>query len=171
MGLKIVITGPESTGKSQLTRLLAALFDAPFALEFARSFLEQLGRPYEQKDLLSIAKGQTLWNTPPKDAPLFFCDTDLLNIKIWSNFKYKTCAPEILELIPQQKPALYLLCDVDLPWESDPLREHPHQRKLLFDWHLKAVQQSGVPYQIVSGVGDTRLQQAQAFVRNFLMGH
>lgn len=169
MGVKIVVTGPESTGKSVLTQQLAAHFNAPFALEFARGFLEQLGRPYQPQDLLTIAAGQTQWNTPPSNAPLFFCDTDLLNIKIWSTFKYQFCDAAILEQIPQQQPDLYLLCDVDLPWEADPLREHPHQRQLLFEKHLEAVQQSGVPYKIVSGMGESRFKQAQAFVKQFLM--
>jgi nicotinamide riboside kinase len=167
MAIKVVITGPESTGKSALTMHLAQTFDAPYALEFARSYLEQLGRPYSQTDLLAIAQGQTLWNTPPAGADLFFCDTDLLNIQIWSHFKFGFCDAAITAAATQQLPTLYLLCDVDLPWEADPLREHPHQRKLLFDLHLRAVAATGIPFKIISGIGPKRLKAAEDAVRGF----
>lgn len=168
MAVKIVVTGPESTGKSALTKHLAQVFNAPYALEFGRAYLEQLGRPYVQADLKAIAQGQTTWNTPPASANLFFCDTDLLNIKIWSTFKYGHCDAEISAAVCQQKPALYLLCAVDLPWEQDPLREHPNQRKLLFDLHFEAVKAAGVPHKIITGIGTHRWKHAVQVVREFL---
>jgi nicotinamide riboside kinase len=163
---KIVVIGPESTGKSSLTEQLANQFDCPMVEEYARSYIDQLNRPYEKEDLLEIARGQ-IHNEDRfqnMQAPFLFCDTDLRVIKIWSQVKYQDVHPWILYQIGQRKYHGYLLTDIDLPWEPDPQREHPRYRKQLFKMYQEELEMSGIPFTIISGSGDQRLQQSVKFI-------
>lgn len=161
---KIVITGPESTGKTTLARQLADHFNVQPVPEFARSFLEQLGRPYMESDLVDIAKGQLALSQKPeyKKEPVQICDTGFLVLKIWSEFKYGRCHPWILEQFQLERPDLYLLCDIDLSWSFDPFRENPHQsdREELMNRYLSQLEMTGMPYEIVSGQGEERFKNA-----------
>ncbi len=167
----ISITGPESTGKSTLAKELATHFQVPWVPEYARTYLENLKRPYGYKDLLPIAKGQiTSRDQHLQNANKYlFCDTDLQVIKVWSLYKYKQVHPWIEEKL-KDLPHLYLLMDIDLPWEEDPQREHPDPevRKFLFEWYLSLVQESGVPYAIIQGDQRQRLQLALNAISNYL---
>ncbi len=159
---RIAVTGPESTGKSLLTEQLARHYNTVWVPEFARSYLEKLGRPYDEDDILKIAQGQ-VWaeqEMEPKACRYFFCDTELIVTKIWSEVKYKRCDPWILRGIREQQFNLYLLCDIDLPWEFDPLREHPHMRSNLFDLYQNELTVRNLPYAIIRGVGPVRLENA-----------
>lgn len=89
-----------------------------------------------------------------------FCDTDLLVTKVWSEFKYGKCDPWILEQVNIHRYDLYLLCDIDLPWQDDPLREHPDKRKELFDIYHRHLLEMKVDFVIVAGIGDRRLENA-----------
>lgn len=150
---RIAIVGPECTGKTDLARFLADHFKTVWVPEFAREYLENLGRPYEQADLIKIARGQVQReNAIAQHATRFvFCDTTLLVIKIWSEFKYNACDPEILHLMQQQNYDLHLLTDIDLPWEDDPLREHPHKRQELFDLYKAELKKANISFQIIRG--------------------
>ena len=55
---KIVVLGPESTGKSTLCAALAAHYQTIWTPEYARAFLSKNGTKYTYDDLLTIAKGQ-----------------------------------------------------------------------------------------------------------------
>ncbi len=160
----ISIIGPESTGKSTLARDLAVHFGEPWVPEYARTYIENLNRPYTFEDLLSIAKGQlNLQDQLHRSAKNYlFCDTDLQVIKVWSLFKYKQLHPWIETKLKTRLPHLYLLTDIDLPWEEDPQREHPDPktRKFLYDWYLDLIQQTGIPYAIVSGNPTQRIQKS-----------
>ena len=95
---KVIVTGPESSGKSTLCKALSIHFKIPYSKEFARVFLDQLGRNYIKDDLLKIAKGQL---NSEENAEVL--DTDLITIKIWSKYKYGSCHKWILEQIERQK--------------------------------------------------------------------
>lgn len=150
---RIAIVGPESTGKTDLARFLAGHYQTTWVPEFARVYLENLHRPYTKDDLLIIARGQIQSeNALAKKANrLLFCDTNLVVIKIWSEFKYHTCDPEILTLMNDQKYDLHLLMDVDLPWEDDPLREHPDKRQELFDLYKAELENTQTNFTIIRG--------------------
>lgn len=132
---RISITGPESTGKSTLSRALAERLETVWVPEFAREYLESIGRPYQEKDLLQIAKGQlALEDKFMKEANNFLiCDTDLLVVKIWSEHKYGRCHPWILEKLNERKYDLFILTYIDIPWEDDPLRENPDLREYFYE--------------------------------------
>lgn len=158
----IVITGPESTGKSALTQALAKHYQAPLVPEVARTFLQELDRPYKASDVLTIAKRQqtTEDELAQSASNLLFCDTDLRVCRIWMDFKYGEAAPWINQQIARQNRFFYLLCDIDLPWTYDPLREHPDQRKELFNIHQEDLQRDGCNFGLVSGKGEQRIQRA-----------
>jgi NadR type nicotinamide-nucleotide adenylyltransferase len=164
--LRIAVTGPESTGKSQLASELAGHFNTVFVPEFARGYIDRLDRPYNQQDILEIAKGQIREEKEmlPQAARILFCDTELIVTRIWSEVKYAACDPWILQGIRENKYDLYLLCNIDLPWENDPQREHPHMREKLFGLYVKALTEYGFPFRVVSGSGKERLVNAVRYV-------
>ena len=96
----IIITGPESSGKTTLSQGIAARLNTTYTTEYARKFLETLNREYTQEDLISIAKGQ-LQNERKNRNSIAIHDTDLITVKIWSEFKYNSCHPWIIEKIEQ----------------------------------------------------------------------
>ena len=163
---KFVVIGPESTGKTVLTKQLAEHYRCPMVEEFARSYIDQLDRPYEKDDLLQIARGQVNLEDHYHefDDPYLFCDTDLRVIKVWSQFKYQDVHPWILHQIATRRYHGYLLTAIDLPWKPDPQREHPQQRQQLFDIYQTEIASSGLPFAIISGIGQERFDQAVAFI-------
>ena len=136
---RIAITGPESTGKSELSIKLADHFSTIFVSEYSREYLRNRGANYTIEDVLNIAKGQL--NAEERVAykanKLLFCDTDMLVAKIWCNEVFNECPEWIENKVIEHKYDLYLLCYPDLEWESDPLRENPNNREYLYEQYLK----------------------------------
>ncbi len=160
---RIVITGPESTGKSTLSRRLAAHFGAGLVPEYARGYLESLERPYREADILHIGREQ--WRRQQtvarRSAGWCVCDTGFLVLKVWSEFIFGRCDPWIQRMLENHPPALYVLCDIDLPWQPDPLREHPDRRTELRDIYLAELEVLGHRWTRIQGVREgERLQQA-----------
>jgi NadR type nicotinamide-nucleotide adenylyltransferase len=160
--LKIAITGPESTGKSSLAEQLAHHYQAVWVPEYARGYIDSLSRPYDQQDILLIAKGQVKAEKAfyKKAGTFLFCDTELIVTKIWSEVRYNHCHEWILKKIVENNYDLYLLCNIDLPWENDPQREHPDKREYLFNLYQKELNVHAFPYFVISGFGKERLNNA-----------
>lgn len=169
---KIVILGPESTGKSTLTQSLAAHFSEPWVKEYAREYLEALNRPYDYSDLLEIAKGQiALENEMESSAEnLLFCDTNLQVIEVWSQHKFGKTDPWILDNLQNRRYDYFLLTDIDIPWQDDPQREHPEpeMREYFFDLYFQKIEATKTPYAIVSGPPERRLEMALEKIQNLL---
>jgi len=127
----ILITGPESSGKTTLASHLAEKFALPVLEEHARNYLEEKGAEYNQSTLLNIAQEHSNNFEAADKTKLLIMDTYLINIKIWSLEKYSECDPWVLNKLKTFKPALVLLCQPDIPWEADPLRENPKDRDRL----------------------------------------
>jgi NadR type nicotinamide-nucleotide adenylyltransferase len=168
--IKIAITGPESTGKSLLAEQLADHYKTVWIPEFARVYLSKIARLYNYDDILAIAKGQlrSAEAILPMATKICFSDTELLVTKIWCDVKYGKCHPWISENLKKQDFDLYLLMDIDLPWEFDPLREHPHQRRFLFDLYKNELDKFAFNYRVISGVGEERLKNALEFVEEII---
>jgi NadR type nicotinamide-nucleotide adenylyltransferase len=166
---KIAITGPESTGKSTLARKLAEHYKTLWVPEYARTYIDQLDRPYEQHDLNQIAKGQIFHENEfiSKSNKFMFCDTELTVLKIWSAYKYGNVDSYILSEYKNSSYDLYLLLDIDLPWEYDSQRENPDQRKYFFDWFEKELRLKGANYQIINGNADERLENACRAIEHY----
>ncbi len=164
---RIAIVGPECTGKTSLATQLASICKTTWVPEFARTFLENLGRPYVASDLLDIAKGQVqLEDDLALTADqLLICDTNLLVIKIWSEFKYNTCDLWIRENVINRNYDLYFLTNIDMPWVEDPQRENPEQREELFGLYKNALDNMHVNYLVLSGNEEERLVKALAAIK------
>ena len=149
---KIIVTGPESSGKTTLCKALSEHYDLTYIKEYAREYLTDLGRDYTQEDLLKISKEQL---ESENNSQLL--DTDLITIKIWSKYKYGSCDNWILTQIKKQKSEnrFYLLCKPDIPWEADPLRENPTNRNELFEIYKKELEALEHDYFIVEGENRT----------------
>lgn len=167
--IKVGIVGPESTGKSELSRKLALHFNSTWVKEYAREYLENLNRDYEYSDLKIIAKGQVKSEeTQSKKNPdCLFCDTTLMVIKVWSDFKYHKTDEWILKKYAEIQYDFYLLCDIDVPWQPDPLREHPNSRLELMNIYKDELKKTNTPYAIVSGIDSNRLKNAIKEVNRF----
>lgn len=167
---RIAITGPESTGKSILAHQLADHFETAWVPEFAREYIDQLGRPYKESDILTIAQGQLkmekererelIATTRSAGEQYLFCDTEGLVTKIWSDVKFGRCDPWILHQIETSPYDLYLLCYIDIPWEYDPQREHPEMREQLFTMYHNELLERNLNFRVVSGLGEDRLKNA-----------
>lgn len=169
---KAVIIGPESTGKSTLAKNLADYFGCLWVPEFAREFLEKLDRPYRYDDLLDIAKGQISFENElsQKSKELLVCDTDLNVIKVWSEHRFGKVDPWIINMITKRKYDLYLLTDIDIPWQDDPQREHPQpeMREHFFEIYRSLLLDSGVPFCVISGKDDFRKSKSIDFIKKTL---
>lgn len=162
---KIVIVGPESTGKSTLSAQLAAHYKTVWCPEFAREYLMEKGKNYSYDDLLNIAHGQLeLENTMITEARdnFYFIDTDMYVMKVWCEVAFEKCHTWILKQIASRQYDLYLVCNVDLPWVKDELREYPDlaTRKKIFKMYKDLAITSGTPWAEISGDYGQRLQMA-----------
>jgi NadR type nicotinamide-nucleotide adenylyltransferase len=167
---KVVVLGPECTGKSELSEFLARQFKTTWVKEFAREYLTNLPGSYVAQDLLEIAKGQLTSEDAlaARANKVLICDTNLYVIKIWSLFKYGYCDPEILTSVSTRQYDLYLLTYIDIPWEADPQREHPGQREKLYNLYLKEMQNQTVPFIEVKGTREERRHLATKAIINLL---
>ncbi|RTE66352.1 ATPase [Amphritea opalescens] len=172
--MRIVLTGAESSGKSTLAEQLSLVLNIPFAPEYARIYLEQNGPDYDLAQLthLSVLHQAYQQTQVPLEAPLGIYDTDLINYKIWAEVVFGVCPRQIREAAAQESDHVYLLCNPDLPWEPDPLRENPRadEREWLYQRHLSEIQRLNRRYEVVEGVGEQRLINAQAAFEQLLLG-
>lgn len=181
---KIVIIGPESTGKSTLCEQLAQHYDTMWCPEFAREYLLANGINYEYDDLLTIAKGQLaledeyVTTLERNSLPMleagghlpFFIDTDMYVAKVWCEFVFCKCHRFILDEIIKREYDGYLLCNIDLPWVEDELREYPdiQTRKKLYNIYKDIMTNQQLPWVDISGDHEQRLQKAILLVDRLL---
>ena len=165
--IRIVLSGPESSGKSTLAAALAARFNMPLAPEYARVHLEA-GKPYPQTahDLTELARQHLAWQRQhvPDDAACGIFDTDMLNYFIWADVAFGQVPEEIQHWLAAETHHIHLLCKPDLPWQDDPLREFPDlvKRQALFDRHVLELEQRGIRHFVIHGEGDARLAVAES---------
>lgn len=151
-----------------LAERLAGHFNTAWVPEYAREYIDNLARPYNEEDILEIARGQMEREERMAVASgkALFCDTELIVTKIWSEVKYGRCHPWILEQIEKHRYDLYLLCYIDIPWESDPQREHPHMRERLFTLYYEELLERKFPFVVIKGLGEERLLNAVRQIGN-----
>ena len=164
-GQKIVVIGPESTGKSTLCEMLAAHFQTQWVPEYAREYLVEHGMNYTFSDLLTIAKGQLAQEekiAAEMEEGLLFIDTDMYVMKVWCEFVFNQCHQWIIDQIALRRYDFYLLCNTDLPWAPDPLREYPdlESREELFHIYKDLLQNQSTPWVEITGGASGRLPQA-----------
>jgi NadR type nicotinamide-nucleotide adenylyltransferase len=159
---KIVLTGPESSGKTTLAELLAEYYQTLWVPEYARFYVEHLGRPYTELDLLNVAKEQIRQEdiVAGQVSNVLICDTDLITIKIWQQEKFGGTFLWLNQEIAKRHYDVYLLCHPDMPWEADPLRENPDDRYRLLEVYRKELRSLGKTIIEISGTLEERLRQA-----------
>lgn len=168
--LKIAVVGPESTGKSTMSAYLANHYHTVWVPEYARGYCEKLTAPPTIEDEVNMFYGQIALEKEilPQANGILICDTTFITVKIWSDAFFGCTPQEVLDELPLHPYDLYLLLDIDLPWQDDPLRDFPNQREYFMDiWHreLKAL---NARYAVVSGQGQTRYDSAVAVIDGFL---
>lgn len=193
---KIVVLGPESTGKSTLCAMLAQHYETLWCPEFAREYLLTNGKKYSFEDLEIIAKGQlaledemtrqfmkewtkidhqtfinthinkTIYHPPP-----IFIDTDMHVMKVWCEYVFGKCHQFILDEIVAREYDLFLLCNIDLPWVKDELREYPDEqpRKELFHIYQDLLINQSTPWKIIEGTEEQRFLSAVKVVDEMLL--
>jgi NadR type nicotinamide-nucleotide adenylyltransferase len=169
--LKIAITGPESTGKSTLACTLADHYQTLWVPEYAREYLDKLNRPYTFNDVEKIAREQIALEDKlrSEEKKVLICDTELIVIKIWMEYKYQLVPDWIVSEIKNRKYDVYLLCNIDIPWEPDPLRENPELREFFFNWFKKEINEIKGNYIIISGNQQQRTQIATNAIDQLLV--
>lgn len=173
---KVVIIGPESTGKSTLAEMLAKAFQTYCVPEYAREYLLQHGTNYQFEDLRKIREGQLaledrMINRAINDNKEFlFIDTDMQVIRVWSEFVFNRCDSTTLNEIVKREYDLYLLCNTDLPWVKDELREYPDEgtRIKLFQHYKDILINQDIPWAEISGGYQNRLNCATEAINRYL---
>lgn len=160
MTKRIGIIGPESSGKSTLAKALAVHFGGIHIAEYARSYVEQLPHRYTYADVEQIARKQIEQLQAAYDTEFVFFDTDLIITKVWFEYCYGSCPAFVEEALLEEKLDLYLLCLPDLPFEDDPVREHPNEREEFLKVYQQGIELLHRPYAIISGTGNSRTEKA-----------
>ena len=165
----VVITGAESTGKSTLTETLAKHFNVPFIPEIAREYVEHLREKYTYNDVEKIAQKQVELLNQLKNTnhPFIFVDTWLIITKIWFEVVFQKTPDWFESEFQKNRIDLFLVCDTDLPWIPDPVRENGgEQRIILHNKYIETIQEYNFKYKVVSGKGEERVKDALFHLKN-----
>ena len=164
---KILITGPESSGKTTIAQDLTKQLQATMVPEFSRIYLEKLNRPYREEDLLEIAKGQNDWlqKAIALEPQFLIADTALIVMKVWGEVVFENVHPWILQQLEKQHFDHIFLCHPSIPWEPDPLRENPDNRLELFDKYENSLKNLNWNYHILKGPHQPRLTKALHIIK------
>ena len=164
---RIVIYGPESTGKTTLAYDLANHYKTSWVKEYAREYLQRKWDLYKEKcnldDLINIALGQIREENKmiPKSKKFIFCDTNVLVTKVWSETYFSGyCPPQIKNILKLVKYDYYFLTNVDVPWVKDDLRDRPHNREKMFNYFKNQLDINKIQYSVVGGDEQERLKRA-----------
>lgn len=172
--IKVVLFGPESTGKSTLAKQLAEYYNTVFVPEYSRIYAEkQLLRnsTLTRHDVLPIAEGQMRLENEreQKATKVLICDTDLLETKVYSELYYNgICDPVLEKYAIKNTYDLYFLTYIDMPWEADNLRDRPNDREAMFEAFENALQSYKKPYVLLKGSMEERLKTAIDHINELL---
>jgi nicotinamide riboside kinase len=167
--MRIAIVGVESTGKTWLANQLSHTLKIKKMDEVAREYLTLRNGEYHREDLdkISTLTYENLMAIQKDDVIL---DTEWLVLKIWSEEKYNTCSLEILNHYYKVPIDIYLLMDIDLDYEAEPLREHPllEDRKRIHEIYKAHLSLEYIPFGMVRGTGEDRLKCALEIIHGYM---
>ena len=170
-GRRVVVIGPECTGKTTLARELADRYGVRWVPEYARAFVNQVRRPVRFDDVDAIGRGQrAAEDEAMRDGrPLLVLDTDLVSTFVYSHHYYGDCPPWIEGAVPARLSDLYLLLGTDVPWQPEGyLREQPERREELYARFRQALEDLGARVVEVRGTWDQRRSTAIAAIDTLL---
>jgi NadR type nicotinamide-nucleotide adenylyltransferase len=171
---RVVIIGPESTGKTELAQFLAKQYNTVYVPEFARNYVEQLNRPYTYEDIEIIAKEQIRLEKAYalNTNQILFFDTYLIITKVWFQVVYNKIPNWLDTAIRNSKIDLFLLTNTELPWIPDKVRENGGQmREKLFEIYKSELLHYGFNFSIITGTGKKRFNNALEEINYFLIHH
>lgn len=165
---KIILTGPESSGKTTLAKALSRALNVAWVPEYARQYLTEKNGNYHYDDLREIAQGQLEMEIrfSKLESDFLILDTSMLVLKIWSEQKYRKADPYIVNRLALEKNAIYILCEPDIPWQADPLRENENDRNDLFEIYKTYLEINKCTFAIVSGSEKNRIKIAMELVKS-----
>ncbi|OEK09303.1 nicotinate-nucleotide adenylyltransferase [Flavivirga aquatica] len=173
--IKVVLFGPESTGKTTLSRQLARHYNSVWVPEYAREYLQNKWnnerKTCEPDDLLLIAAGQIKLENElaKKTDSVLICDTDLLETKVYSEAYYRgSCDPILKKYAEENTYNLYFLTYIDTPWEADDLRDRPENREMMFEFFENELIKNKRPYVLLKGNKNERLETAVMHINRLL---
>ena len=173
--LRVVLYGPESTGKTTLAKALADHYQTAWVPEFARPYLQEKWDKEQAvctlEDLPIIAQGQLAAEDAAiqKANKLILCDTNILVTKVWSETHFKGyCAPELNTILAQTHYDLYLLTSIDVPWEKDDLRDRPNDREQMFIYFKQQLVTYNFPFLVLEGNPKERVEKAVTAIDQLL---
>jgi NadR type nicotinamide-nucleotide adenylyltransferase len=168
--IKIAVVGPESTGKSTMSAYVAKHYNTIWVPEYARGYCEKLTEPPTWQDEINMFYGQLSLEKEllPKANKLLICDTTFITVKIWSDEMFGKSPQEVLHELPKHPYDLYLLLNIDLPWEDDPLRNFPNMRGYFMQVWYKELEELKANYVLISGTGPERHERAVQEIDRFL---
>jgi len=169
--IRIVLTGPECTGKSTLAIRLAQHYNTLCIPEYAREYIAKLSLPYTYEDVVHIAETQVvkLEEFSKMANRILFLDTYLIISKVWFDLVFKRRPEWIDKELSKHSVDFYLLCDTDIPWEVDPVRENGGERReFLMGLYKQELKDFGCEFGIVKGLGEERLKNAIRLVDTFI---
>jgi len=168
--IKIAIVGPESTGKSTMSAYLAEYYHTVWVPEYAREYCEQLTEPPTWQDEINMFEGQLALEKSliGQANRILICDTTFITVKIWSDHMFGSSPQQVTDALAHHHYDLYLLLNIDLPWQDDPLRDFPDLREHFMQvWH-KELTALKVNYVLISGLGAERYQNAIQAIDQFI---
>lgn len=167
---KIVLFGPECTGKTTLAQQLAKHYQTVWVPEYSREFQLQKGEVCQLEDVIPIAEGQLrlIRQALPVANRLLICDTDLLETKVYSEAYFGTSPDWLLANLAPYLGDVYLLTSVDVPWEPDGIRDRPHQREDMYEMFKQELIERGLSFAPVFGSSEQRFEQACQAIDCFL---
>jgi len=171
---RVVVTGSECTGKTALAGDLARQFGTVCVAEYAREYLDRkvatTGLPLDERDVEPIARGQIAAEDRGAATAkgLLVLDTDLVSTTVYARHYYGACPAWIDQAARDRRGDLYLLCDIDVPWVADSVRDRPHHREHIHALFVEALNTLGAPYVLIRGSWAARLTTAVAAVSEVL---
>jgi NadR type nicotinamide-nucleotide adenylyltransferase len=172
--IRVILTGPESTGKTELALKLADKYNTLYVPEYAREYIEKLNRPYNYADIEHIAKYQVrqMKDYSSRNLKILFVDTYLLITRVWFDWVFNKYPGWLDEEFIETKRDLYLLCKPDIPWYPDNVRENGgEKRDALFGIYENELKRYGMHYRYVSGTGKNRIVNASEHIERFISEH
>ena len=160
--ISILITGPESSGKSTISVQISKFLGAVVVKEYAREYLTDLSRPYSGRDFTKIVNQQQKIEKDAldSDSKYVVLDTGPVDLSIWNKVKYNKNNPNINSWLKESQYDFIFLCNPDFPWQPDPLREHPNNRKELFDLYKNELKKQNLSFDILEGNEKNRIDYA-----------
>jgi NadR type nicotinamide-nucleotide adenylyltransferase len=168
--IRIAVTGPESTGKTTLAKQLAESFNGHYVPEYAREYIEELTGHYTFEDVETVAKAQVNQYMDSSKYPekFIFFDTWLIITKVWFLWVFKIAPAWLEDEIQNCQIDLFLLCQPDLPWQADPVRENGGENRLkLYELYRDELEHYGFNFVEIDGTGDNRLSNSKEAISDF----